>query len=338
MKTNFIRTFLSLTVFFYAYTLIAQPKPVPLIESNFTVRNSNSEDYYFGLAEGDQITFSIDVTDNTIKNVEFNEYPNTTMFSQGNVGTIENKTLNITHKGIYYFHFHQSGFLAGRRNCTLKATRLPASEKTVNFNTTVYWKEIIDTVWYNEEEKYLISVDTLVTPIANQSIKLKRRGKTDRSMIMFTLPEKLDYWSVWIGTGKDAQTNFNNTETQMAANFPYIKKYGLMTALALNGSASFVTPQGCLPVSYWLLSTPKEQQKFNSDSIRFIADKKMACLDYSRRSDTLKGINYLGIYNENRKKMDVFVKIASVRIVENWGARNIRKFKLETKQVPYLKD
>jgi len=317
---------------------MSQQKPLPLIESNFTVRNTNSEDYYFGLAEGDEVTFSVDVTDNTIKIVEFNEYPNTTMFSQTNVGSVENKTINITHKGIYYFHFHQSGFLAGRRNCTLKATRQPASEKTVNFNTTVFWKEKIDTVWYNEEEKYLIRVDTLVTPVADQAIKLKKKGKTDRSMIMFSLPEKHDYWSIWIGTGKNALTDFSNTEKQMATTFPYIKKYGLMTALALNGSASFVTPQGCLPVSYWILPNQHEKQQFNNDSIKYLANKKVACLDYARRSDTLTGINYLGVYNENKKKMDVFVKIVSVRVVENWGTRNIKKFKLETKQEPFLKD
>jgi len=338
MKTNIIKRFLLMPVFFCAFTVMAQQKPLPLIESNFTVRNSNSEDYYFGLAEGDQITFSVDVTDNTIKGVEFNEYPNTTMFSQTNVGAIENKTINITHTGIYYFHFRQSGFLAGRRNCTLKASRLPISEKTANFNTTVYWRDKIDTVWYNEDERYLISIDTLVTPVADQAIKLKKKGKTDRGMIMFSLPEKHDYWSIWIGTGKDALANFSNTEKQMANTFPYINKYGLMAELALNGSASFVTAQGCLPVNYWFLTNPKEQKQFNNDSIRFLADKKTACLDYTRRKDTLSGINYLGVFNENKKKMDVYVKIASVRIVENWGTKSIRKFKLETKQEPYLKD
>ena len=338
MKKYFIKSIILFFVLLVVANIYAQQKPIPLIDANFTVRNSNSEEYYFGLAEGDLITFSVNVTDATIKGVEFGEYPYSTIFNQSNVGTIENKTINIAHTGIYYFQFHQSGFLAGRRNCSLSATRTPASAKTAAFNTTVYWNEKTDTIWYYEDEKYLISTDTIVTPVADQTIRLKKKGKTDRGIIMFSLPEKFNYWSLWIGTGKDASANFTNTEKQMASAFPYINKYGLMAALALNGSASFVTVQGCLPVSYWFLTNPNELQKFNADSATFLTGKKTACLDYVRRSDTLRGINYIGVYNETRKHMDVTVKIASVSITENWGTRSVRKFKMETKQIPYLKE
>jgi len=338
MNIHFTRLFLFSSMAFFACTAWAQQKPVLLTESTFTVRNSSSEEFYYGFAEGDQITFSVSVSDNTIKGVDFYEYPSSTIFSQSNVGNIDNKTININHNGIYYFSFHQSGFLAGKRTCTLKATRLAANAKTAGFNTTVYWESKTDTVWYNEDEKYLINIDTLITQVADQAVTLKKKGKTDRSMIMFSLPEKLDCWSIWIGTGKDATTNFANSEKQLAITHPYVKKYGLMTALALTGSASFVSEPGCKQVSYWFLTNQKDQQKFNTDSVKFLADKKMACLDYASRKDTLKGINYIGVYNENKKSMEVFVKVASVRIVENWGTRSVRKFRIETKQIPYLKN
>ena len=316
----------------------AQLKPVKLIESDFTIKNSSSEEFYFGLAEGDQITFSVNIANSPIKDVSFCEYPNSTIYSENNISSIDNKIINISHTGIYYFQFHQSGFLAGRRSCSLKATRLAANEKTAGFNTTVYWKSKTDTVWYYEDEKYLISTDTFVTQVADHSIKLKRRGNADRSLILFSLPEKTDSWSIWIGTGNDALANFVNTEKQMAITNPYIKKYGLMSALAFNGNASFVIPPGCLPVSYWFFTKQEDQLKFNSDSIKFIPGEKVACIDYARRTDTLKGLNYIGIYNENRKNVNVFVKMASVHIVENWGKHSVKKFRIETQQIPYLKD
>lgn len=315
-----------------------QQNPVKLIESDFTIKNSSSEEFYFGLSEGDQISFGVNVANAPIKDVNFCEYPNTIIYSENNVSKIDNKTINISHTGIYYFQFHQSGFLAGKRSCFLKANRLAANEKTAGFNTTVYWESKTDTVWYYEDEKYLVSTDTLVTQIADQAIRLKKKGKTDRSTIVFTLPEKTDSWSIWICTGKDASANFANTEKQIAVIYPYVKKYGLMSALAFNGNISYVIPSGCLPVSYWFLTRHEDQQKFNNDSIRFIPEKKMTCLDYERRTDTLKGKNYMGVFNENRKNLDVFIKIASVHIVENWGTHNVRKFRIETKQIPYLKN
>jgi hypothetical protein len=111
-----------------------------------------------------------------------------------------------------------------------------------------------------------------------------------------------------------------------------------MSAVAFNGNISYVIPSGCLPVSYWFLTKPEDQQKFNNDSIRFIADKKTTCLNYEHRTDTLKGKSYIGVYNENRKNLDVFIKITSVHFVENWGTHSVRKFRIETKQIPYLKN
>ena len=319
-------------------TNVAQQKPVQLIESDFTIKNSNSEEFYFGLAEGDKISFSVNIENAPIKDVSFYEYPNTVIYSENNVSKIDNKEISITHAGIYYFQFHQSGFLAGKRNCFLKATRLAANEKTAKFNTTVYWESKTDTVWYNEDEKYLVSTDTFVTRIADQAIRLKKKGKDGGSTIVFTLPEKTDIPSIGIATGKDAPANFVNTEKQSAMAFPYVKKYGLMSAVAFNGNISYVVPSGCLPVSYWFLPSEEDQQKFNKDSIKFIPDKKMTCLNYERRTDNVKGKNYIGVLNENSKNLDVFIKIASIQIVENWGTHSVRKFRIETKQIPYLKN
>jgi hypothetical protein len=326
-------------------TLSAQKKPensnpliTQLIETNFTVKNGSSESFYFGLAKGDKISFSSDASGSSIKKMEFSAYPDSEIFREDNMDSIQFKTIDIPQTGIYYFRFQQWGFLAGRRYCSLSATREAGSEATANFNTTVYWESKTDTVWYEEEEKYLIRIDTFVTQIADQTISLKKNGKADRSLMMFSLPDSLDGWAIWIGTGKDANTHFANTENQMSSINPIVRKHGLMASLAMNGNASFVTPPGCLPVSFWVLSAQEEMDKFNGPTIGTLPNKKTACINYSRSTTPMKGISYLGLYNETPKKLDIFMKIVSVNIVENWGTRMVRKSKIETTQVPYLKN
>ncbi|NVO02605.1 MAG: hypothetical protein HXX09_07850 [Bacteroidetes bacterium] len=316
----------------------AQIKPIELVETTFTVRNSSSETYYFGLAEGDKITFTAGVTGgSSIKEIEFLEYPNSALFGQNNVTLIENKTIEITHSGIYYFKFRQSGFLAGRRSCQLKASRLPANETTVDFNSVVYWESKTDSVFYYEDEKYLKRCDTIVTDVINQPITLKRKGKTDKVAIMFSLPENTQAWSYWIGSGKEANTSFNNGEKQMATNFPFVKKYGLMTGIALNFPVAFVSPMNCIPVSYTFFSGQEEQQSFMNGVINPSMIKKSSCFNFESRADTLKGVQYIGIFNESKKKLDVTIRITAVNINQIWATRSVRKFKLETTSIPYLK-
>ena len=317
----------------------AQIKPIELVETNFMVRNNNSETYYFGLAEGDKINFTAGAANgSSIREIEFLEYPNTTLFGQNNVSQIEDKTIEITHTGIYFFRFHQSGFLAGKRYCNLKATRLPASEKTVAFNSVVYWEEKIDSVFYFEEEKYLQRCDTNVTEVLNQSIKLKRKGKSNRVSILFSLPLRTQNWSYYIGSGKEAVSSYNNAERQMIFNYPYVKKYGLMTGIAFNSAISFISPINCIPVSYTFFSKQEDQQAFMNGETNLSMIKKTSCLNFESRSDSIFGTQYIGIFNESKKRLDVIVKITAVWIDQIWGVRNVRKVKLEKKSTPFLMD
>lgn len=317
---------------------MAQQPSVPLIESSFTVKNNRSETYYFGLAEGDVLNFSVDVTDAAIREVEFGAYPSTVIFSQNYVGNIEDKSISIPHTGVYYIRFYQSGFLAGRRHCKLKAGRIPLNAESAGFNSTVYWREKSDTVWYYEDEKYITHTDTIVTVAADQKVLLKRRGVSRTGLVLFSLPETYDYMALWIGTGKKANEQFKQAEEQMALNNPHVKKYGLMTDLALRGSASFVVPGGCLPVAYWLLEDKNDIEKFTTGTLPDKMGRKTTCLDFERRCEPLNGVCGIALYNGNKRKLEVNVKITTVKLVDHWGTRKIRKYRLETIQEPYLTD
>jgi len=313
----------------------AQKDSISLIEAEFTVRNNKSEIYYFGLSQGDIFSFSLDVSDAAIKGVEFCMYPDQVIFSQNYVGAIKNKSINIYQTGIYFFRFYQSGFLAGRRHCRFEATRILTPESMSPFNTTVYWNEIADTVWYFEDEEYISHIDTLVNHITSQSIKLKKRGKEASCYLTFSLPATDSLCAIWIATGKDGLEQFNNYEKQQAVLYPHIEKYGLMADIAMRGSFSYVTPAACLPVSFWILEIPIE---LNNDSLKYMPGKLSACADFKAYDENRIHFNHLLLLNENKKHIWVHVKITSVKIIKHYGIRKVKKYRLETIQIPYLKN
>jgi len=79
-------------------------------------------------------------------------------------------------------------------------------------------------------------------------------------------------------------------------------------------------------------------KKFNSDSIRFIPNNKIACVDFKQGKSSTEGTNYIALYNQNKKGIDVSVKIASLKFIEVWDTRSVKKYKIETTYTPYLKE
>ena len=336
--TKSFKTTVFVLSFFIHFFAQAQQDSILLIETTFTVKNNKSETYYFGLSKGDVFCFSIDVTDGAIKGVEFCSYPDNTIFKQNYVGAIKNKTIQIAYTGVYYFRFYQSGFLAGRRHCTFKAHRIPSVESTIAFNTTVYWHEKPDTIWYYEDEEYITHTDTLVNPLTDQIIKLKKKGKSDRSYITFSCPDTNSFYAIWIGTGKEALEQFKNYEKQMLANYPHVGKYGLLADIAMRGSFSFATPPLCRAVSYWLLDNTTDLNTFNSDSLNLIPEKHSSCMNYLYFENTFPTNRYLCLHNENKKTLWVHVKITSIKIIKHYGTRKVKKYRIETVQEPYLRN
>jgi hypothetical protein len=124
----------------------------------------------------------------------------------------------------------------------------------------------------------------------------------------------------------------------MSSNYPFVKKYGLMTGIALNSATAFVSPINCIPVSYTFFLGQVDQQAFMNGVINPTMVKKTSCLNFESRSDSIRGTQYIGIFNESKKRIEVTAKITAVWIEQIWGVRSVRKFKIETKSTPYLKD
>jgi hypothetical protein len=309
-----------------------------LLQAIVTVKNSSSEYFYFGFHEKDKVLFSFEeIYGSSLRGFSFSQYGASEIFEQSNVGNIGWKELSIPNTGIYYFRLRQSGFLAGRRTCRLIVCRIPASEKQRDFNTTVYWEKKVDTVWYTEEERYLISRDTLVSVLAAQTLKLGRTKKDNSASVSFLIPPANDGWAWWICSHAEADRIFSEAEANQKDVNPVVRRHGLMAWLAMGGGAAFSVPPGARNVRHAFLTSP-ELQAFTSGMSPDSLQMKSGNLAFGSETDSSGGQKYLALCNNGKKKCSVKVNITSVKFRESWGTRKIRKFRLEEKMEPYLKD
>jgi hypothetical protein len=146
--------------------LNAQLPTITIAENTIKVGGASEEVFYYGLAEGDKLLFNFEeLKGKELKEIEIVEMPGVSRFMDFKSKKIENKTLQITHTGIFKFRFSNSS-LAGRI-CKFKLERIPASEATVNFRTSVLWKTISDTLEKKVQEPYLVKRQHKVIPLVS---------------------------------------------------------------------------------------------------------------------------------------------------------------------------
>ncbi|MBK7561211.1 MAG: hypothetical protein IPI68_06725 [Chitinophagaceae bacterium] len=129
-----ILTFTSLLFYFSAST---QLPAIDVADNTLKVAAFGEEVFYYGFAEGDKLIFNFEeLKGKELKEVEIIELPSNSKFMDYKTKKIENKNLEITKTGIYMFRFANTGL--GGRICKFKIQRIPASETTKNFNSSVY--------------------------------------------------------------------------------------------------------------------------------------------------------------------------------------------------------
>lgn len=181
---------LLLSLNFLPYLLFAQT-PVDVVENTLKIPGVGEEVFYYGFAEGDQLIFNFEeVNGKELKEIEILEHPSASKFMDYKTKKIENKTLNITQTGIYKFRFSNSAL--GGRICKFKIQRIPATDATKKFNSSVYWRTMYDTTYTPKNEKYLVSSDTSAVQVVDQLAKISStnalNGNSNKTIVDFTLP------------------------------------------------------------------------------------------------------------------------------------------------------
>lgn len=339
-----IQNYFILMLIFLSVSLKAQTR-IDVAESTLKVEGVSEEVFYYGFAEGDQLIFNFEeVNGKELKEIEIMEMPSSSKFMDYKTKNIIDKTINISRSGVYSFRFANSS-LAGRV-CKFKLQRIPASDATKNFNTSVFWRNVIDSVITPIQDRYLIRSDTSDLQIADQLARVPSstalNGSSNRTIVEFTLPENTIFWSYYIGVGNEGKEAFKAAGTQFltAAAKTVIKlPGGAMSALALYGLNYFNQVQGGDNVQFHFLSDWNSVLLFKSGN-RFHQYKTGNVLnDASRMTVPLIGKVYLGLYNDNiLEPIDVLIKATAILVKQEWGIREVQKLYTTSRKEAYLKN
>jgi len=314
---------------------------IDIYESTMKIGGMGAEEYLCGFSEGDQLVFNFEeINGKELKEIEILEYPSTSKFMDYKTSKISNKTLNILNTGIYVFKFSNSAL--GGRICKIKIQRVPKNEETKNFNTTVYWRNVIDTSYTNIEEKYLIKSDTLINNLTDQITKVHSMTNQEGNITTsnFTLPPNTIAWSYYIGVDQASQKAFTEATQKLsdvagpiASRIP---GYGPLAALALNGTSFLTSIQTGENVEYWFVDGINQNLLKSGQAFHYYK-KGNVINDFSRMITPLSGEIFLCLRNDNSfQALDVTIKITAICVNQEWGTRNVRKMNITNNNVPYL--
>lgn len=319
---------------------------IDVADNTLKVAGLGEEVFYYGFAEGDQLIFNFqEVNGKELKEVEIMELPSTSKFMDYKTTKIDNKIINISETGIYKFRFTNSA--VSGRICKFKIQRIPASEASKSFNTSVYIRTVYDTTYSPTQEKYLIKSDTAAISVIDQTAKVSSEnalnGNPNKTIVDFSLPEGTISWSYYIGVGtegtqafKAASDKFLSSASKLVSTIP---GYGTMAALALEGINYFTQVQGEDNVKYYFITDWDNVQLFKSGKVFYQYKQGNVVNDASRMTKPLIGKVYLGLLNDNIvDAIEVIVKVTAITVTEQWGTKTVQKMNVTSRQEQYLKN
>lgn len=317
---------------------------ITVAEEKFNIAPHDEVVYYYGFAEGDEMVFNFkELKGRELKEVEIIEYPSTSRFMDYKSREIIDKSFIINKQGIYKFRFANSE--AKEKVCEFKIERIPATERSRNFNTTVYWKTISDTSYSVKTEKYLMKkefVPKKINPTQDfylHSIyrELIKNGKA-RISFPVRLPENTVEWYYEYSADRK-KANTENTK----------KLFNLAGQLS-----KLIDKTGMINIGIDMLSIPpggNECSVYLMDSLnynKFETKGNFVSIKEGSRDNLVSGIirmnggagkkYYIGISNPNHLwSINVVIEVVAIVQQEQWGERNIRIPDIKTHKEAYLK-
>ena len=318
-------------------------KPVDVVESTLKVGAFAEEIFYYGFAEGDQLIFNFEETnDKELKEIEITELPSSSRFLEYKAKKIENKTIKITKTAIYKFRFTNSAI--GIRVCKFKIQRIPASEATQNFNSTVYTHTVYDTTYVTEQEDYLSNTDTVITNIEDKVVTVATASSAggNKAIVNFTLPERTIAWSYYIGVNQPGQDAYQEALKKVISNSPAsaakFAAYSPIAAMALGGQSFLTKLQTGEDIEYWIVVDETNANLFSTGQPFRYIKKGKGINDYSRMENRKGSLNICLANDNTTDPVTVMVKITTVQVNPELKTRPVKRMTTKPKSEMYLKN
>lgn len=331
------------SIFWLSSSLYCQNQPIDVTDQTIKFSGLGGErTLYFGFEKGDQIIFNFkEVDGKELKVIEIAEYPSNVKFTEYKTSRVENKTFTVNQRGVWSFHFENSS-LSGKI-CQIKIQRIAENDASRNFNSDVVWKNVNDTNYSEENERYLIKSDTSVSN-TEQTVTVHSTGSLqfpNRNMAQFTIPENTIAWSYYIGVNEEKSHAFSKATASFTKNAAKvlldIPGSGPMAALALYGASYFIQLNSGDAVDYYLVDA-NTANVFNSTGRVQSAYKyqMQAQNGFSRMTSPLNGLLYACLVNHNYVTSEtVLIKMSFITVKQEWGTHQIKKMSIITKNLPF---
>jgi len=316
--------------------------PVDVYESTVKIEKQSTHEYVCGLAEGDQLMFSFNSEKGgKIDQVEILEYPSSSLFTDYKTSKIKQKSITIHHDGIYLFRFTNND--PKEKVCRYTIQRVPASEATAKFNTTVYWNTVKDTVGCKNEAETTVVTDTVVSNLTDKVVNIHAllNFQSNKMAFSYILPPQTIAYSYYIGVNQAGNKAFNDATASLLRSagpvVSFIPGYGPLAALALNGTSFLTNLSGGESVEYWITDAKNAILFENGKPFTWIRQGNVVN-DFSRITSPLKGEYYVCLKNNNKlQSIDVTVKVTAVSLRQRKVSHPVKRYIVETKKLPYLK-
>lgn len=313
---------------------------VTVSEGVMKVAGMGEEILYFGFAEGDKIIFSFkEQKGKELKEIEIIAYPEAVKYSNFKAESA-NTEITVHKEGVYKFRF-KNGRL-GKRVCEYSIQRLPASEETRKFNTSVKWVLHTDTTWKTETRNVVVGHDTTYINLPKKvvdSVYQKEEmllEKTERvhsqsnsngnkSSLFFTLPanensglesQKVVAWAFWVGVGEEANKAWKENAKTLSNLSKGIATFYLtpLGALAVGAITDLAIPKRGEDIYYALTSEANRQLFLNNQSYR-IYDEGKGVAGYRKfvNEAMCQGTYFICMSNDNVVTgLDVTVRVVAI--------------------------
>lgn len=316
-------------------------KPVTVAESTVKLGPFKEEVFYYGFAAGDKIIFNFEETNNKeLKEVEIMEMPSTSRFMDYKTKKIENKTLDIANTGIYKFRFTNSNVFP--KVCKFSIQRIPASEATLNFNTTVYTHTVDDTAYTSEQENYIDRTDTVLDNFSDRMVRVQTAANpaSNKVSFNFVLPENTIAWSYYLFTNEEGKKIYDVAAKEMAGqlNPKKFQNFGPLAGIAYGIESHLKKLTSGNAINYWIVEGDNADLFLKGEQFKYIK-KGNAVNDYARM-EKRKGALYFCFSNgAATEPATVTVKISSLHINEVPKVRMVKRvISIKPKSEMYLKN
>lgn len=318
--------------------------PIDIAENTVKVSSQTDEVFYYGFAEGDQLVFNFEeVNGKELKEIEIMFMPAHSIYMEYKSKKIVNKTIQIRETGVYKFRFTNTNLFSGRV-CKFKIQRIPGSEATRKFNSTVYNRTILDTSYADVQERFAVKSDTSFQEVLNDVITVHSltNSRPNKVVRPFTLPNNTIAWAYYIGVGEEGENMYRSaTKELMKGSYNSSKDFQIasnpLKALILGSYSYLRLLENGEKVVYHLMEGNNPAAYIEGKSYDYIKFRR-GINDYVKMDIVKNNLSFCLTNESIIFPINVTIKVMALKVDAVYDLRMVHKMNVKKTEEMYLKN